>query len=165
VTTHDKLLLQGSDARRDFGEPSARAASACSESCMSYSVSANQGPGRRDRLGGFPFATVPLATWRRAQLRLCRSRGAPVLPALLASFPRGGAYRRWRDLSAFPLLVTVFMTGIASEAEGNLGSAFRHRDQPFWAVAFFATLGVHHIFVPWQPSRGTAGQTHEEREG
>jgi hypothetical protein len=60
------------------------------------------------------------------------------------------AYRRRRELIAFPLVVTVFMAGIASVAEGNLGSAFRHRDQLFWAVAFFATLGVNYLWELWR---------------
>jgi hypothetical protein len=60
------------------------------------------------------------------------------------------AYRRRRDLIAFPLVVVVFIAGIASEAEGNLGSAFRHRDQLFWAVAFFATLGANHLWGLWR---------------
>jgi len=60
------------------------------------------------------------------------------------------AYRRRRDLIAFPLLVTVLLTGIASDAEGNLGSAFRHRDQLFWAVTFFAALGANYLWTRWR---------------
>ena len=72
------------------------------------------------------------------------------------------AYRRRRDLIAFPLVVTRLITGIASEAEGNLGSAFRHRDQLFWAVAFFAALGTNHLYraagdVLKEPQRSFAG--------
>jgi len=65
------------------------------------------------------------------------------------------AYRRRRDLIAFPLVVAVFITGIASETEGNLGSAFRHRDQLFWAVAFFATLGANYLWALWRRPRTT----------
>ena len=60
------------------------------------------------------------------------------------------AYRRRRDLIAFPLVVAVLITGIASEAEGNLGSAFRHRDQLFWVVAFFAALGANYLWALWR---------------
>jgi energy-converting hydrogenase Eha subunit A len=63
------------------------------------------------------------------------------------------AYRRRRDLIAFPLAVTVLITGIASEAEGNLGSAFRHRDQLLWAVVFFAALGANHLWGQWHRPR------------
>jgi hypothetical protein len=31
-----------------------------------------------------------------------------------------------------------------------LGSAFRHRDQLFWVVAFFATLGANHLWALWR---------------
>jgi hypothetical protein len=72
-------------------------------------------------------------------------------PLYLLALVGAVAYRRRRDLIAFPLLVAVLVTGIASEAEGNLGSAFRHRDQLFWAVAFFAALGVNHLWALWRP--------------
>jgi energy-converting hydrogenase Eha subunit A len=72
------------------------------------------------------------------------------------------AYRRRRDLIAFPLVVTVFITGIASEAEGNLGSAFRHRDQLFWAVAFFAALGANHLWARWRRPKNNERKTREE---
>jgi hypothetical protein len=65
------------------------------------------------------------------------------------------AYRRRRELIAFPIVVTVLITGIASVAEGNLGSAFRHRDQLFWAVAFFATLGANHLWELWRRPKTT----------
>jgi hypothetical protein len=71
-------------------------------------------------------------------------------PLYLLAFVGVVAYRRRRELIAFPLLVAVLITGIASEAEGNLGSAFRHRDQLFWAVAFFATLGANHLWSLWR---------------
>ena len=71
------------------------------------------------------------------------------------------AYRRRREVIAFPLLVTVLVTGIAAEAEGNLGSAFRHRDQLFWAVAFFATLGTHHLYLWWQRRHTSSVQLSE----
>jgi 4-amino-4-deoxy-L-arabinose transferase-like glycosyltransferase len=65
------------------------------------------------------------------------------------------AYRRRRDLIAFPLVVAVFITGIASETEGNLGSAFRHRDQLLWAVAFFASLGANYLWALWRRPRNS----------
>jgi hypothetical protein len=68
------------------------------------------------------------------------------------------AFRRRRDLIAFPLTVTILITGIASEAEGNLGSAFRHRDQLFWAVAFFAALGANHLWTLWRRPRGNEAE-------
>ena len=60
------------------------------------------------------------------------------------------AYRRRREIIAFPIVVVGLISGIAAEAEGNLGSAFRHRDQLFWAVAFFATLGANYLWGLWR---------------
>lgn len=67
------------------------------------------------------------------------------------------AYRRRREVIAFPLLVIVFITGIASVAEGNLGSTFRHRDQLFWSVALLAVLGAHHVALTWSRHRTKTG--------
>jgi hypothetical protein len=63
------------------------------------------------------------------------------------------AYRRRLDVIAFPFVVVVLVTGIASEAEGNLGSAFRHRDQLLWAIVVFATLGAHDLYERWSTRR------------
>jgi hypothetical protein len=63
------------------------------------------------------------------------------------------AYRHRLDVIAFPLLVAIFVSGIAAEAEGNLGSAFRHRDQLLWVVVLLAVLGSHHIFSRWRQRR------------
>jgi hypothetical protein len=60
------------------------------------------------------------------------------------------AYRRRRQIIAFPLMAILGITGVASEAEGNIGSAFRHRDQLLWAVMFLATLGAHHLYERWR---------------
>ena len=65
------------------------------------------------------------------------------------------AYRRRRNVIAFPFVVVVLITGIASEAEGNLGSAFRHRDQLLWAVVVFATLGAHYLYERWSARRSS----------
>jgi hypothetical protein len=63
------------------------------------------------------------------------------------------AYRRRREVIAFPLLVILSVTAVAAEAEGNLGSAFRHRDQLLWAVVFLATLGVDDLYHRWRQHR------------
>ncbi len=63
------------------------------------------------------------------------------------------AYRHRRDVIAFPLLVMVLVGGVAAEAEGNLGSAFRHRDQLLWAAAVLAVLGSHHLVSLWRRRR------------
>jgi hypothetical protein len=55
------------------------------------------------------------------------------------------AYRRRRDIIGFAVLVIIGITGIAADTEGNLGSAFRHRDQLLWAFVLLATLGVAYL--------------------
>jgi hypothetical protein len=69
------------------------------------------------------------------------------------------AYRRRRDVLAFPLLVAILIGGIAAESEGNLGSAFRHRDQLLWVVVLLATLGAHFVFSRWRSSSAPAWKT------
>jgi hypothetical protein len=52
--------------------------------------------------------------------------------------------RRRRDRWAlqFPVLVMGMLVGIAALTQGNLGTAFRHRDQMLWALALCAAAGV-----------------------
>jgi hypothetical protein len=69
------------------------------------------------------------------------------------------AFWRRREVLAFPLLTTILVTAFAAEAEGNLGSAFRHRDQLFWAVALFATLGAEHLWERWRARHRARGET------
>jgi hypothetical protein len=73
------------------------------------------------------------------------------------------AYRKRRDMLAFPFLVTGFIAGIGALVEGNVGSAFRHRDQFLWAVVLFATLGTRYLYERWKARRtGTARNAAEE---
>jgi hypothetical protein len=66
------------------------------------------------------------------------------------------AYRRRREVIAFPLLVILSVTAIAAETEGNLGSAFRHRDQLLWAIVLLAALGAHDLYRRWRQRRSTS---------
>jgi hypothetical protein len=72
------------------------------------------------------------------------------------------AYRRRRELIAFPFLVIALLTGIAAEAEGNLGSAFRHRDQLLWALVLLATLGARALHENWRERRAERGTPHDQ---
>jgi hypothetical protein len=66
------------------------------------------------------------------------------------------AYRHRRDVIAFPFLVIILITGVASEAEGNIGSAFRHRDQLLWALVLLAALGAQALLSSRSRLRGPA---------
>jgi hypothetical protein len=50
-----------------------------------------------------------------------------------------------RRVLAFPLLYAGTMFVIYGLAEGNLGTAYRHRGEAVWAVALLAALGVERI--------------------
>lgn len=49
--------------------------------------------------------------------------------------------RRHRRVLAYPFFVTGLVVAVAAVTQGNLGTAFRHRGQVFWALAIIA--GVH----------------------
>lgn len=50
--------------------------------------------------------------------------------------------RERRSQVAFPVLLCLGMTASAAVSQGNLGTAFRHRQQLFWAVLVLAALGA-----------------------
>jgi hypothetical protein len=50
--------------------------------------------------------------------------------------------RRHRLALQFPVLLMGMLVGIAALTQGNLGTAFRHRDQMLWALALCAAAGV-----------------------
>jgi hypothetical protein len=62
----------------------------------------------------------------------------------LAAIGLTTAWRRRRVL-AFPLLYAGTMFVIYGLAEGNLGTAYRHRGEAVWAVALLAVLGVERV--------------------
>ncbi|HMK97671.1 MAG TPA: hypothetical protein VK425_09015 [Acidimicrobiales bacterium] len=64
--------------------------------------------------------------------------------------------RRKREVIAFPVLVAALISAVGAEAEGNLGSAFRHRDQLLWVVATLATVGAYHLGLRWRLRRARA---------
>jgi hypothetical protein len=67
----------------------------------------------------------------------------------------------------FPLLLLGMMVGIAAVTQGNLGTAFRHREQILWAVALGAAAGAQWLWSRWMEQRVVASAavptTHERR--
>jgi hypothetical protein len=53
----------------------------------------------------------------------------------------------------FPMLLLGMMVGIAALTQGNLGTAFRHRDQVLWALALGAAAGAQWLSVRWAQRR------------
>ncbi|MCW2990396.1 MAG: hypothetical protein JWM73_990 [Solirubrobacterales bacterium] len=53
--------------------------------------------------------------------------------------------RRARAVLGFPLLTVLSIVGVAALTQGNLGTAFRHREQILWALALFAAAGAQRL--------------------
>lgn len=47
----------------------------------------------------------------------------------------------------FPVLSTGMLVGMSALTQGNLGTAFRHRDQLLWALALCGAAGVQWLFT------------------
>lgn len=50
--------------------------------------------------------------------------------------------KRYLDDLLFPVILALGLIGADALAEGNLGTAYRHRSDIFWAVALLAGIGV-----------------------
>lgn len=55
------------------------------------------------------------------------------------------AWRRRRELIMFPVLLSLAIVAASALTQGNVGTAFRHRGQTLWALAFLAALGLEHL--------------------
>jgi hypothetical protein len=55
--------------------------------------------------------------------------------------------RSARVALSFPLVLFLLMTGMAAVTQGNLGTAFRHRDQVLWALALGAAAGAQWLWL------------------
>jgi hypothetical protein len=47
----------------------------------------------------------------------------------------------------YPLVLIALMTSIAAVTQGNLGTAFRHREQILWALALAAATGAEYLWA------------------
>jgi len=53
--------------------------------------------------------------------------------------------RKQLEPLAFPMASTAAILGVAFVTQGNLGTAFRHRGQVFWAIAILSAVGLEHL--------------------
>lgn len=79
-------------------------------------------------------------------LRLAAAETVLWYPILALAVIGLYAARRHLRATIFPILVGGGVLFVYSVAEGNIGSAFRHRAEFVWVVALLAGLGVMHIF-------------------
>jgi hypothetical protein len=61
----------------------------------------------------------------------------------------------------FPVLVTGLIVGVGAVTQGNLGTAFRHRDQILWAVALGAAGGLQWLVTESRFARPRASEEAE----
>jgi hypothetical protein len=61
--------------------------------------------------------------------------------------------RRWPAVTVYPLLYAGGMTLVYALAEGNFGTAYRHRGELVWPAALFATLGARWLWQRWSSPR------------
>ena len=87
--------------------------------------------------------------WRddpNPRLRLARAEAVLWYPLLALGLVGAVAARRSLRAFAFPLLAGAGVVAAYALAEGNLGTAYRHRGEAVWAVALLAALGAHRLW-------------------
>jgi hypothetical protein len=63
----------------------------------------------------------------------------------------------------FPVLLIGLLIGIAALTQGNLGTAFRHRDQMVWALALCAAAGLQWLALESRWAPGSARGSFDAR--
>jgi hypothetical protein len=93
----------------------------------------------------YPWESAPSLSLALARVENLEWYLLYVLAAigLVASLRRRSA----RLALQFPLALFLLMTGIAAVTQGNLGTAFRHRDQVLWALALGAAAGAQWLWL------------------
>lgn len=66
-------------------------------------------------------------------------------PLLALALFGAWARRRQVDVIAFPLVASAGLIFVYALAEGNIGTAFRHRGEVVWAAAVVGMLGLKHV--------------------
>lgn len=61
-----------------------------------------------------------------------------------------------REAMVFPVALAAVLLGIAALTQGNLGTAFRHREQLLWALTVMGAVGLQHV-VDARTGRAGAG--------
>lgn len=83
---------------------------------------------------------------------LARGEAAVWYPLLLLALIGLPTAFRLRRVLAFPVIVGAGVCVMYALAEGNVGTAYRHRGEFVWVVALLATLGVRAIVRRYRPA-------------
>lgn len=88
----------------------------------------------------YPWQETTSQTMRMAQLEMLIWYPLLVLAAI-------GLWRARKNLQAlvFPILVAGGMLVVYGLAEGNIGTAYRHRGEITWTIVLLAVLGLHYL--------------------
>jgi hypothetical protein len=99
----------------------------------------------------YPWESSPSLSLKLARVENLEWYLLYVLFAIgvVASFRRRAA----RLALQFPVALLALMTGIAAVTQGNLGTAFRHRDQILWVLALGAAAGAQWLWLRRQERR------------
>jgi hypothetical protein len=68
--------------------------------------------------------------------------------------------RRARLTLQFPIILLALMVGIAAVTQGNLGTAFRHREQVLWVLALGAAAGAEWLWSRRAERRPAVADAH-----
>jgi hypothetical protein len=130
-------------------------------------AAANRDEGLRAGIGHLPSGLVdvtlrPFPWQSTAGLSLLMARietvGWYVLYALAIAGILVSLRRRQARLTLqFPVVLMGLLIGIAALTQGNLGTAFRHRDQMVWALALCAAAGLQWLSLESRWSRRRVG--------
>ena len=93
-----------------------------------------------------PYPWTPVHNTR---LRLAQAETVLWYPLLLLALAGLPAARRRLDALAFPIVAGFATLLFYALAEGNFGTAFRHRGELVWTVALLAALGGQRIAATW----------------
>lgn len=100
------------------------------------------------------FEPVPWREPTSSNMHLARWEMVLWYPLLLLAGFGLFHSRRFLDVLAFPILAGGGMLFVYSLAEGNIGTAFRHRGEIVWTVALLASVGAWKLLQAKRASGG-----------
>lgn len=93
------------------------------------------------------FEPVPWGTGGTLALRLARVENVLWYPLILIAMIGFAPAMRRLEVMSFPLLAGGGLLLVYALAEGNIGTAFRHRGEIVWVVALLAAAGARELWL------------------